>query len=662
MKTLKKYTPMRTITNLSRTADKYGSVTFISFLGAVLSRLAYMNDNQFFDKYMQIMGPVITPPIMEGIAGVPHDNLQDLLDDEKMFNLKSEGSKFKTYEYNGKKYIDLIAEQMPQNINAINEESVGHSPIEKINKFASWVSKKKGGDPSGNEVDTQKGSLNHGDVEYISIGWSNYGEIFVVADKRMNSIFVIFRGTYSAKTASLYANYTSLVPLSVCEDPDSIEKFLYGMFKPTAEMIHTITESVRYLATKVLNATAANPVKIFTIGHSLGGGMCTIFSYLWMKVKQTAPYNAAPYDVISNNIVCLSLGAPRCMNKAVANKFCEYVKSGQILYKRITTRGDPVTWMPPSQFGFAHPCSNDEEDRKQVSVECNNTIKVRPPVPSYIDYDKNLDCQNYKTRMFADDLWAHTNYLDIMYTHAIDINNFNVVGKMMTGNLKSTEVARQNDSTVCRIVIGTLTPVNEGGTLFFFNIGSSTSQPADTPQREIELPEPQKSTTPSFKVQCKAVFFNVDKARINPQYNSDEQSEDKGEIELTEFSNNKQPEQEGGRSLRKFKLSKPVEEDCKMTQTVFDTLIGKFKDQPFLQEGKYTPLTSTVSNLFNNIFTEPAEPNISCQPLSSQSTTPNVVSTGGKKTKRRHRKPKKTTRKHQRRTKKTKTRRRRVRI
>ena len=36
-----------TFKNLSRKSEKYGDVHFISFLGAILSRLAYLNDNKF---------------------------------------------------------------------------------------------------------------------------------------------------------------------------------------------------------------------------------------------------------------------------------------------------------------------------------------------------------------------------------------------------------------------------------------------------------------------------------------------------------------------------------------------------------------------------------------------------------------------------------------
>ena len=208
-------------------------------------------------------------------------------------------------------------------------------------------------------------------MRYISIGWSNYGEVYVVADKRMsNTILVVFRGTYSAKTAALYSKPTSIVPLTVCTNKQGEkQQFLYGIFKTTAELIHTIIEATRFLAWDFLGARDPNSVKIITAGHSLGGAMCTNFSYLWMSIKQTAPYTDAPYNILANNIVCLSYGSPRCMSSDVAKKFCSLVEENKILYLRVTTRGDPVPGLPP-KTGFQHPCSQEKEMRKKISEDC----------------------------------------------------------------------------------------------------------------------------------------------------------------------------------------------------------------------------------------------------------------------------------------------------
>ena len=423
-----------TIKNLNRKSEKYGDIHFVSFLSAVLSRLAYQNDNTFLTSYSRIMGPVINTKILTAINDVDQNNLTELLDDQTLFGLNgSNNDIFKNFEYQheGKNYIDFLKLNMPQNVNIINGDLKG------ILSF-----------PLPGE-ETPDGS-----VKYISIGWSNYGEIYVVADKRMpNTIFLLFRGTYSAKTAALYSKPTSAIPLTVCKDSTgNPEQFLYGIFKATTEMIHTIIEATRYLATNFLGATTPNSVKIFTTGHSLGGAMCTNFAYLWMGIKKTPPYNTSPYNVLADNIICISLGAPRCMSSSVAKKFCNLVSQNKILFLRITTNGDPVPALPPKNplypsAGFEHPCSNDDKMRALVSEACAPELTLRP-TPN-VNYQGNLDCLNYKGRIYGINPLSHTIYLDIVYTNAVDIVNF------LKGIGVSNEVLRTPDkSTVCRLIMG----------------------------------------------------------------------------------------------------------------------------------------------------------------------------------------------------------------
>ena len=518
-----------TISNLNRKSDRYGDLHFISFLGATLSRLAYMDDNKFLNSYSQIMGPVIQPKILSGINSVDANNLADLLDDQKIFGLdKGSDDIFANYEYDykGKNYIDFIGLNMPQNINIINGDLKGEKNFPVPGK------------------ETQSG-----EVKYISIGWSNYGEIYVVADKRMpNTILLIFRGTYSAKTAALYSKPTSIVPLKVCNDTNgNPESFLYGIFKTTSEMGHTIVETMRYLATDFLGATTPNSVKIFTTGHSLGGAMCTNFAYLWMGIKKTVPYNSAPYNVLADNIVCVSLGAPRCMGSSVAKKFCDFAMKKNILFLRITTRGDPVPALPP-KTGFQHPCSEDNNARMVISEDCNATLTMRP-MPN-VDYKSNLDCQNYKTRAYIPNAISHTIYLDIIYTNAVDIIKF------FKGIGTSQEVLRGPDkSTICRLVMG---------------------------------------QTSNYKV----IFFDVNKARVTPS-NLDAVED----AELAKVDSNSANQLTGG-ELPIPKIGGEVAEDRRMTKEAFDSLIVKMVSL----NGDLCPQKGEMAEPFNS----QAAPNLAC--------------------------------------------------
>lgn len=68
-------------------------------------------------------------------------------------------------------------------------------------------------------------------------------------------------------------------------------------------MIHTIVESMRYLATSFLGARTPESIKVITTGHSLGGAMCTNFAYLWANsITKTAPYNSVPYNIFQRTL------------------------------------------------------------------------------------------------------------------------------------------------------------------------------------------------------------------------------------------------------------------------------------------------------------------------------------------------------------------------
>ena len=508
------------------------------------------------------MGPIIQPKILQGINNVDPNNINNLLDDQTIFSLdKSQNDIFANYEYqyNGKNYIDFINLNMPQNINIIN------------------------GDIKGNINIVVQGQTTTSDmVKYISIGWSNYGEIYVVADKRMpNTIFVIFRGTYSSKTAALYSKPTSIVPLTVCNDSNGIpETFLYGIFKASTEMIHTIVETARYLATDFYGATNPNSVKIFTTGHSLGGAMCTNFAYLWMGIKKTQPYNAAPYNVLADNIVCVSLGAPRCMGSSVAKKFCNFVSQNKILFLRITTRGDPVPALPP-KTGFQHPCSEDSKMRMVVSEDCNATLTMRP-TPN-VNYTSNLDCQNYKTRAYVPNALSHTIYLDIIYTNAVDIVNF------FKGIVTAQEVSRgTNGSTVCRLIMGQLSNYKA----IFFDVNKARETPTNIDAaQDAELSKADPNAL--AELQAAGGFLSSLTKTTTPTQTSNPTASTIASTTNSVISKMSVP-----------KFGGEVAEDRRMTLQAFNTLI----QQMVPLQGNLCPLSGQMSEPFNTQIM----PDLSC--------------------------------------------------
>jgi hypothetical protein len=570
---------LNTISNFSRKSERYGDIYFISFLGAILSRLAYLNDNKFLTSYNSIMGPVIHPKILQAINNVNQSNLSSLIDDQTLFGLdKGQNDIFRNfeYEYKGKNYIDFIKLNMPQNVNIINGDIAGSVSY---------------------PVPGQQTPPNT--VKYISIGWSNYGEIYVVADKRMpNTLFLLFRGTYSAKTAALYSKPTSIVPLKVCNDAaGKPEQFLYGIFKTTSEMIHTTIEAMRYLATDFLGAVQPNSVKIFTTGHSLGGAMCTDFAYLWMGIKKTAPYNAAPYNVLADNIICVSLGAPRCMGSSVAEKFCKAASQKKILFLRITTNGDPVPALPP-KTGFQHPCSEDDKMRQQISQACAPQLTMRP-TPN-INYAGNLDCLNYKGRVYVPNVLSHTVYLDILYTKAVDIVNF------LKGIGVQKEVLRGPDkSTICRLIM------EENGKYYaiFFDVNKAREMPNNLDSAiDTELQTPVQAQVGGGVFDS---FFGS-----KPAQGSAQGAAQGAAVTAKPLQGQTAPVLTAVKAPapvltpaqpQKQMFGGPVSEDRRMTLQAFNTLI----QQMVPIQGELCPLSGKMFNPFNNQIM----PDLSCPGL-----------------------------------------------
>jgi hypothetical protein len=502
----------RTLANLSRKSDQYGDLHFISFYCAILSRLAYTNDNFFLKYYKKIFGPIIPEKVMKDIDAIT--DIVDILNDQKIFGLNT--SNPGTYTYKDKLFIDFIDQGMPQRVNEIIQE------VRSANIYEPGVS---------------------GNVKYISIGWSNYGEIYILADKRMpHSIFIIFRGTYSAKTTAIYSKPTSAIPLQVCIDSDGKpESYLYGIFKVTIEMIHTIIESMRYLAVNFLKAENPGSVKVITTGHSLGAAMCTDFAYLWVNsITKTPPYDNAPYNIFKKEIICISLGSPRTFNTNISEKFCHHVEKGTIVYLRIVTRGDPVPSLPPSVSYFAHPCADPKSLKngmeQKVWEDCNANLTMRP-FPG-VKYESALDCQNYKTRLFVTNMLSHTIYLDILFVQAIDIKNF---AKGIAFQREVRRDPKTNDS-ICRIILLDDSDLDGKYYVIFFGVNSSRLKPTNIDAAESEALDALGKTL------------------------GDDKALEVKDVEQTEHVNQDPVKQSGG-------IGGAVAEDVRVSKKIFDQML-----------------------------------------------------------------------------------------
>ena len=167
-----------------------GEIPLITYLSCIMSRLAYFNNDQFLNKYVEIF------------------NISELSGQfKKLKNLN-----FSKTDIFGLKTDNLL--EISKQINKINYTHKTDS------------------------------NLSSSDIKYIIISTSNYSSVYLVADKRTNIIFIAFRGTSSIKSMLSYAKLTSFLQFITCNKKTSKNGYMLGIFKIVGEIFYTISEGI----------------------------------------------------------------------------------------------------------------------------------------------------------------------------------------------------------------------------------------------------------------------------------------------------------------------------------------------------------------------------------------------------------------------------------
>ena len=260
--------------------------------------------------------------------------------------------------------------------------------------------------------------------------------------------------------------------------------------------------------------------------------MSTIFSYLWAnQIKKNRAYDKYPYNVLADEIICITVGSPACMSTLTAQRFCNYVITSnnteplkKILYIRIVTQGDPIPGLPPNILGFRHPCYDSL--LVETTKRCNGLLTMLP-VPN-INYNLPLQC-THKKKVYLPNVTSHLNYIGILFGTIMKDSNH--PDKTPNSKNIAREVWRTSTgATVGRLIMGS----------YSTNIKLATS-----------------------KYEYKVVFFNLNQLRKNSIY-TDNQDEYR-QIKPTIFRLFKIP----------YKIGGSVLEDVKMTPDTFNMLLDK---------------------------------------------------------------------------------------
>jgi hypothetical protein len=469
--------------------NKIGDISFLSFYSVVLARLAYFTNINFLSVYLETFGEgKVVPKELTNKLTSAIEAKTDLFDDvavlgeylnapqqhsisfsEPMANFIVAGGK--DVEHAG------IAKGSESNITINNEIDHGkhidfYDMAKKINLVntaaVKYIYQKEDPAKKTFSENPQFSSVGEARIKYFSISNDSYGGTFILADKNIpNAIFVIFRGTYSAKSAGTYTRPDSLVaqPGRAGEG----NKYLYGISNVTYSTLHNIMSCCNELVTFLGKQSNPESIQLITTGHSLGGGLATTFSLIFNGRLKGFQEQLPGLKALKSEIYTISVAAPRVLSTETSDAFCDIIngtpQKGQLAkpkihFRRLAARGDPVPGLPPSGAGFRHPCEKEKDKKGTANYDRHKQgyrhITGALTKDLNINYNENVDSDNVKRRTYLPNPLKHTTYLKIKFTNAVDIAGFatSAIPSFIKGPGAQSETTTIKGESVTRLITG----------------------------------------------------------------------------------------------------------------------------------------------------------------------------------------------------------------
>jgi hypothetical protein len=243
-------------------------------------------------------------------------------------------------------------------------------------------------------------------LNFVMIQNSHDLNLYVVYDKKSNTIVVVFRGT--ASMASAKDDLKPLLhPTTTGNKSDSDGMIHRGFGQQLKGSINRIINSMKYVFEKG-NGVPATPPEIFVCGHSLGGANSSLFCYYYQKwITGIAEKIVAPY--LDRRMSLITWGAPRIGDMKFIRNYDELLKNGKIVLLRCTTDGDAVPTVPLEKMNYYHPGKTLKGGEGHSEYPHRYVCAHRLNKTLQLSYSKPLYCGERKWCDIVPSMVAHSN-------------------------------------------------------------------------------------------------------------------------------------------------------------------------------------------------------------------------------------------------------------
>jgi hypothetical protein len=276
-------------------------------------------------------------------------------------------------------------------------------------------------------------------LNFVMIQNSHDLNLYVIYDKKSNTIVLAFRGTSSL--ASTKDDLKPFLHSHTTGNKNENDGMIHcGFGQQLNGSINRIINAMKYVYEKDPSTPAERP-KIFVCGHSLGGANSELFCYYYQKwIPEISKVIHATY--LNQPMTLVTWGAPRIGNMSFIKKYDDLLILKKIILLRCTTDGDLIPSLPFEKLEYYHPGKTIDKSR--------DAVKGVPPSHRFVCADRlNSSLQtNYSKPLMCDErFWCNKTPGFLAHSNAayVSFGGLLRTATIGSGLPKNTLYLRKND-------------------------------------------------------------------------------------------------------------------------------------------------------------------------------------------------------------------------